>query len=482
MPIHLTGSLAISGSIDAKLYTQNGQPLSSDPFPFTGSAIVSGSLNVIGNLLQNGVAASPPFPFTGSALTTGSLAVTGSVGFSTTLPGGAASWSAGGALITGRFDLAGAGTQNEALAFGGYTNSGVSTCTEEYNGLSWSTGGALSTARYLLAGAGTQNAGLAFGGSGGYVYPGGTIISACTEEYNGSSWSAGGALITARYALGGVGTQNAGLAFGGVDISNFVGCTEEYNGSSWSSGGVLINLPSNRAGAGEQNAGLAFGGLSIPFAVSCTEEYNGSSWSTGGALITARRSLAGAGTQNAGLAFGGCDNGFAAVSCTEEYNGSSWSAGGALINAMCGLAGAGTQTSALAFGGGGYCTEEYSKGLVTTKTFDYSSTTGRTTVSDLIETSAERYKSNIQPLGPQLSNIMQLQPVEFDWKSNQNHDIGFIADSVQNVYPNLVSTNTQGEIEGMNYTKMVSALVKSIQEQQAQIDELQSKINDYNSN
>jgi len=72
---------------------------------------------------------------------------------------------------------------------------------------------------------------------------------------------------------------------------------------------------------------------------------------------------------------------------------------------------------------------------------------------------------------------MQLQPVEFDWKSNKKHDIGFVADSVKEVYPNLVSTNAQGEVEGMNYSKLVSALVKSIQEQQAQINELQTKIN-----
>ncbi len=51
---------------------------------------------------------------------------------------------------------------------------------------------------------------------------------------------------------------------------------------------------------------------------------------------------------------------------------------------------------------------------------------------------------------PSVSKVMQLQPVEFDWKSNKKHDIGFVADSVKEVYPNLVSTNAQGEVEGMN--------------------------------
>ena len=42
-------------------------------------------------------------------------------------------WSAGGALITARNGLAGAGTQNAGLAFGGSEPS-VSNNTEEYNG------------------------------------------------------------------------------------------------------------------------------------------------------------------------------------------------------------------------------------------------------------------------------------------------------------------------------------------------------------
>ena len=47
--------------------------------------------------------------------------------------------------------------------------------------------------------------------------------------FDSGSWSAGGALSSARYALAGAGTQNAGLAFGGCAPSGNVSCTEEYN-------------------------------------------------------------------------------------------------------------------------------------------------------------------------------------------------------------------------------------------------------------
>ena len=105
------------------------------------------------------------------------------------------------------------------------------------------------------------------------------------------------------------------MAFGGCSPA-IVSCTEEYDGSSWAAGGALITARGRLAGAGTQNAGLASGGF-FPL-TSATEEYDGSSWTAGGALITARLDLAGAGTQNAGLAFGGASPGI--VSCTEEYN------------------------------------------------------------------------------------------------------------------------------------------------------------------
>ena len=40
------------------------------------------------------------------------------------------------------------------------------------------------------------------------------------------AWSAGGALIQGRQILGGAGTQNAGIAFGG-EVNSNVSCTEE---------------------------------------------------------------------------------------------------------------------------------------------------------------------------------------------------------------------------------------------------------------
>ena len=74
-------------------------------------------------------------------------------------------------------------------------------------------------ARRELGGAGASaDSAVAFGGNPNLT---------CTEEYDGSSWTAGGNMITGRQFVAGNGTQELALAIGGQSPS-IVGCTEEY--------------------------------------------------------------------------------------------------------------------------------------------------------------------------------------------------------------------------------------------------------------
>jgi len=265
-------------------------------------------------------------------------------------------WSVSGNLSVVRLALAGCGSQTAALTFGGYNGSYLNVA-EEYDGSSWTVVDSLGSGRQALGGTGTHFSGLNFGGKTGSV----TFV-ATTEEYNIDSydvygWSVGGNLNTVKYALGGAGTQTAGLSFGGRDNSDYLNTTEEYDGSTWTSGGNLNNARYRLAGAGTQTAGLSFGGYPC-----VTEEYDGSSWTTENNLNTPRYGLAGCGTQTAGLSFGG-RNGGTLYSRTEKYDGSSWSVSGSLNATRYGLAGCGTQTAGLSFGGYGSTylstTEEY---------------------------------------------------------------------------------------------------------------------------
>ena len=98
------------------------------------------------------------------------------------------------------------------------------------------------------------------------------------------------------------------------------------------------------------------------------------------------------------------------------------------------------------------------------------------TVTTLTVTSAERFTTNIQPLDSQIAKISLLNPVTFDWKDNGNEDIGLIAEQVNEVYPTLISRNPDGEIQGIKYTKLISVLVKSIQELKEEVEILKTKI------
>jgi hypothetical protein len=122
----------------------------------------------------------------------------------------------------------------------------------------WATGNNMNTARFELGGVGTQTAGLAFGGY--------SPVSAATEEYDGTSWATSpGSLNTAREGFGGqAGIQTAALAFGGSTTGGStgnVGATEEYDGNSWATSPGSLNAARGRmGGTGIQTAALAFGG------------------------------------------------------------------------------------------------------------------------------------------------------------------------------------------------------------------------------
>lgn len=211
----------------------------------------------------------------------------------------------------------------------------------------WTSGGNAGTARYLCAGAGTQTAFLAFCG-----YP---TPTGATEEYNGSSWTAGGNYPGApKEALGGLGTQTAGLGFGGYNPTPVQSATNEYDGSSWTVGGSL-NLARRRFnGGGTQTAGVAAGGVqSAPNAdtVATTEEYNGSTWTTVNSLNKSRRSHCMNGvTQTAVLCIGG-SQGTAPATETEEYDGTSWTVGPSTLYNISEAKGGGTPTGFFVAGG-----------------------------------------------------------------------------------------------------------------------------------
>ena len=95
--------------------------------------------------------------------------------------------------------------------------------------------------------------------------------------------------------------------------------------------------------------------------------------------------------------------------------------------------------------------------------------------------SDQRLKENIVDLETGLTEVMALKPRRFDWKNgNKTQVAGFIAQEVEAVLPDLIDgfkDDTIEDAKGVRMGDMIPTLVKAIQEQQEQIEALQSEIN-----
>jgi len=93
--------------------------------------------------------------------------------------------------------------------------------------------------------------------------------------------------------------------------------------------------------------------------------------------------------------------------------------------------------------------------------------------------SDKKLKTNVKDIEYGLDTIMKLKPKQYDWKKDNRHDIGFIAQEVEEVIPEIVKDNEwfDDKIKTMDYEKLTAVLIKAVQEQQQQINELKEKLN-----
>lgn len=97
---------------------------------------------------------------------------------------------------------------------------------------------------------------------------------------------------------------------------------------------------------------------------------------------------------------------------------------------------------------------------------------GTMSATEIIETSSIRFKENVKPIEHAYETISKLQGVTYNWKETGKEDIGFIAEEVDKILPQLVDKNEDGIVNGMNYSKLTALLVEVVKNQQKQIDEL----------
>ena len=108
---------------------------------------------------------------------------------------------------------------------------------------------------------------------------------------------------------------------------------------------------------------------------------------------------------------------------------------------------------------------------------------GHATVITLTETSDQRFKKNILPLENSLSKLLSLRGVSYQWRIDdfpnrrfkEGSNIGLIAQEVQQLFPELVSTNSEGFLS-VSYSGLSPIIIEAMKEQQKLIEDLQSEL------
>jgi hypothetical protein len=105
--------------------------------------------------------------------------------------------------------------------------------------------------------------------------------------------------------------------------------------------------------------------------------------------------------------------------------------------------------------------------------------TGTWTSSDM------RFKKNITTITDPLERLLKIRGTEFEFRSNEFADfafaqgtqLGFIAQELENVFPELVSTESDG-YKSVNYNGMIPVLLEAVKEQHKIIDGVKAENNE----
>jgi hypothetical protein len=103
------------------------------------------------------------------------------------------------------------------------------------------------------------------------------------------------------------------------------------------------------------------------------------------------------------------------------------------------------------------------------------------------QVSDQRLKKDIYTISGSMNKVLQLRPTEFTWIEQDKQDVGFIAQEVEEIIPEVIET-TDGFVDSetgekshentktISYTKLIPYLVDTIQQMDKRIKELEKKV------
>lgn len=104
----------------------------------------------------------------------------------------------------------------------------------------------------------------------------------------------------------------------------------------------------------------------------------------------------------------------------------------------------------------------------------FNPSSGQLNATEFNSLSDRNFKENIATLTQGLGVINNITPVEFTWKDTDKKGFGVIAQDIEQVLPEIVSTNEQG-IKSVSYDQIIPFLIAAIKELKEEINVLRNK-------
>ncbi len=166
-------------------------------------------------------------------------------------------------------------------------------------------------------------------------------------------------------------------------------------------------------------------------------------------------------------------NGDENVTGNFNCNGGIGSVGACNVGTDCNVANDCTIGSELCVGSGASCGGPYTADIA-----------GECHASSFPTSSDERLKTNVQPLASVLEKLQKVRGVSFDWnetyeqmgRSTGHREIGVIAQEVEKVFPELVTTWGEENYRAVDYSRFSAVLLEAAKEQQKTIAGLNGRV------
>ena len=107
----------------------------------------------------------------------------------------------------------------------------------------------------------------------------------------------------------------------------------------------------------------------------------------------------------------------------------------------------------------------------------YNASTGTLAATNVNSTSDVNLKTDIQNVEDAISIINQIRGVKFRWRELDIPSVGVIAQEVEAVLPELISTRSDDGTKSVNYNGLVGVLIEAVKELSTRVEHLESQLN-----